>query len=98
MKYQRGDSPYIKVQNKTYSYATDTWSLANADSGYPKITITDSLGVVKVNGVGMSAVITGKYEYQYQLAADAALGKWSISIQTSNGSYLDKDYDYFDVE
>jgi hypothetical protein len=47
MAYNKGDSVYTKLIHKTYDLATDTWSLADPDSGYPIITIMDSRGLKK---------------------------------------------------
>ena len=97
MAYDKGDSVYTKLLHSTYDLATDAWSLADPDSGYPKITINDSAGSVKVSAAQMTKVATGKYEYLYQLAGDAAVGVWTGYIETSNGTYLDKQHFIFEV-
>jgi hypothetical protein len=98
MNYQQGDSVYLKLNHKTYTFSTDTWALADPDSGYPKITIMDTLSVVKVNATVMSKVATGKFESQYQLASDAAKGKWTGYVETCNSTYKDRQYFDFIVE
>lgn len=97
MGYNKGDTVYTKLIHKTYDLATDTWSLADPDSGYPKITIKDSQGTDKVNAVQMTKVDNGKYEHLYQLSGDAVLGTWTGFIETSNSTYLDKQHFVFEV-
>jgi uncharacterized protein YfaS (alpha-2-macroglobulin family) len=80
--YNKGEAVYKACTNQVYTFSTDTWADANADSGYPKITIIDPDGTVKVDAASMSPVTTGKYEYEYTLATDAAKGKWSGKIET----------------
>ncbi len=98
MVYQRGDSLYIKLNHKTYTLSTDTWALADPDAGYPKLTVVDSAGTTKVNALAMTKKATGLYEYLYQIASDAATGKWTGYIQTCNDTYLDRQYLAFEVE
>ena len=98
MAYDKGDSVYTRLLHKTYDFATDAWSLADPDSGYPKITIKDSDGVLKVSAVQMSKVDTGKYEHLYQLASDAATGTWAGDIETCNSTFKDKQHFVFEVE
>ncbi len=98
MNYQQGDTVYFNLQHKTYTLLTDVWALADADTNYPKITITDSEGTVIINAVSMTNKATGKYEYLYQLASDAPTGTWTGFIETSNSAYLDKQYFAFEVE
>lgn len=97
MAYDKGDSVYTKLIHKIYDLETDTWSLADPDSGYPKITIKDSQGTVKVNAAQMTKVDTGKYEHLYQLAGDAAVGTWNGHIETSNSTFKDKQHFVFEV-
>jgi uncharacterized protein YfaS (alpha-2-macroglobulin family) len=98
MVYQQGDTFYVKCQHKTYDFSSDAWSLANPDSGYPKITIIDSAGTTKVNAVSMTKVAVGKYEYSYQIESDASTGTWVGYIQTANSEKLDEQHFAFDVE
>ena len=98
MDYQRSDSVYIRLQHKTYTFSTDTWALADPDATYPKISIVDSAGVTKVNAQTMTKEATGKYEYLYQLASDAALGEWTGYILVANSTYTDKQDFTFNVE
>ena len=102
MLYQRSDTVYIKVQHKTYTFSTDTWALADPDSGYPKITIYDKDDTIKVNAASMTKKAVGKYEYSYQLASDAATttpgDPWYGWIEVANSTYTDRQYIAFDVE
>lgn len=95
--YNRLDSVYVTVLHETYTLSTDTWAAADADTGYPKITITDPAGTVKVSAVGMTKRATGKYEYLYELTSTDVLGTWIIFILTENGGYSDKVYRSFGV-
>lgn len=98
MAYDKGDSVYTRLIHKTYDFATDAWSLADPDSGYPKITIKDSAGTVKINAIQMSKVDTGKYEHLYQLAGDALAGTWAGYVETCNSTFKDKQHFVFEVE
>jgi hypothetical protein len=96
-KFNRGDSPYIKVVHKVYTFSTDTWANADPDATYPKITITDSAGTKQVDAVSMTKRATGKFDYTYTLVAGAALGTWTGYIQVLNGTYPDISYFEFEV-
>ena len=87
--FDKGDSPFTTLEHSTYNFATKVWTLANADTGYPKITITDPDGAVKINGVAMTNVGTGLYTHEYQLDPTAKEGWWPCVIQTSNSGFLD---------
>ena len=97
MSYNRGDTVYITYKFETYTYSTETWAVADADTGYPKVTIVDYAGTTKVDAVAMTNVATGRYEYQYQLAADAVLGKWYVKVQGCKGGYYRIDSTTFEV-
>jgi hypothetical protein len=88
-QYNRGDTVYIKYRHETYDPATDTWSLANPDTDYPKITIIDSKGVAQLDGAAMNPVATGKFDKQYQSLSTADTGRWHGFVETCNGGYKD---------
>ena len=49
------------------------------------ITIVDSEGVKKADAQDMAKEETGKYRYDYLIAADGALGKWCTEIKAVKG-------------
>lgn len=49
------------------------------------ITIIDAEEAVKVNEESMVKVVTGKYLYNYLLAADAVVGKWKTEVKAVKG-------------
>lgn len=95
--YNRADTVYVACTHQTYNLSTDAWTTADADDNYPKITITDPAGTVKVNGTSMTKITTGKYESRYELASDATQGEWSGFVETSNNEYTDRKYFSFAV-
>jgi len=95
--YDRQDTIYITLGHETYDFATDTWSYADPDSGYPKITIIDSKGTTKVDATTMNKDATGKFQYLYEIAADAETGSWRGYIDVENGGYPDREYFSFEV-
>lgn len=80
-RYQQGDTVSCVYWSYLYDADADTKTLTDADSGYPKITITDSAGTAKVSSAAMSKTSTGKYVYQYTLASSAATGWWTVKVQ-----------------
>lgn len=96
-RFDQKDTVYTRCKHETYNFSTELWSLADPDAGYPKITITDTAGTVKVNAVSMTKISTGKFEHRYQLAADAAKGVWTGVVETANGGYTDKEHFSFEV-
>lgn len=95
-RYQFGDTAYITVEHQTYTLGTDTWALADPDSGFPKITIRDPNGLVKVDAASMSKMATGKFEYLYILASVAKV--WTGWIDVENGNYPDREFISFEVK
>lgn len=49
------------------------------------ITIIDTEGTIKINEQSMSKDVTGKYHYNYLLAGDALVGKWTTEIKAEKG-------------
>ena len=90
IKYDRGDTFYRPVTHQTYSAATDTWTTADPDVGFPKITITDPDGSVKVDNIKMDPVATGIFEYRYEIPSDAVTGKWVVTYKWENNEYPDQ--------
>ena len=97
-RYDKGDSPYFKFTQETYTFITDTWSYSDPDSGYPKITITDPTGSIKINAVLMTKKMVGKYEYIYALELTAASGWWTGFIDVMNAAYPDRKTFGFEVK
>ena len=84
--YQQGESigiwAYIRDWDKVYT---------NPDNGV-KLTLTDPLGVVKVNNLAMTAISTGKFMYHYNIPSDAAIGWWTYSCKSQDGTGTDAFY------
>jgi len=95
--YNRQDTVFITVGHEIYNFIADTWSYGDPDSGYPKITIIDSKGTTKVNAVTMDKDVAGKFQYFYEIAADAETGSWRGYIDVKNGGYPDREYFSFEV-
>ena len=63
---------------------TDTnGALVDADSIV--ITIVDPTGTTQASAQAMTNDSTGKYHYDYLIAADAALGEWQTEIKAVKG-------------
>lgn len=60
------------------------------------ITIVDPEGITKVDEQDMAKEGTGKYRYDYLIAVDAALGKWTTEIKAVKG-YTQIEQDVFTV-
>ena len=97
-QYQIGDTAFISLKHKTYTFATDTWTLANPDAGFPKITIVDPDGTTKVDAAAMTSVGTGLFQYQYTIPADSVQGWWRGYIDVENSTYPDREYFGFLLE
>ncbi|MCK9601886.1 MAG: hypothetical protein M0R06_22770 [Sphaerochaeta sp.] len=94
---QVGDSVYIPVVHETYTLSTNTWAEADPDAGYPKITITDPDGTVKVEATGMTKKATGKFEYEYTIPAGGQ-GEWTGYVDVLNSTKPNRQYFTFRVE
>ena len=97
-RYQEGDSPYIIIKHYTFDLATEVWTLANPDANFPKITIADKNGVVKVDAVTIAPTATGTFGYWYELPASPALGWWRGFIDVENSGYPDREHFGFEVK
>lgn len=49
------------------------------------ITILDTKETVKVDAAAMTKESTGKYKYDYLIATDEELGKWTTEIKAVSG-------------
>ncbi|MBA7634578.1 hypothetical protein ES703_42167 [subsurface metagenome] len=101
--YDRGDTPFFTCDHETYDFATDTWSFADPDTGYPTITIIDSKGVTKIPvdpevPTTMNRDAKGKFQYLYTIAANAEVGDWYGYIDVKNGGYPDRKHFAFTVK
>lgn len=96
--YQEGDAPYIVIEHYTYDLATDVWALANPDATFPKITLYDAAGTLKVAAVTILPTAAGLFGYRYIIPADPATGHWYGWIDTEDGTYPDRVHFGFDVE
>jgi uncharacterized protein YfaS (alpha-2-macroglobulin family) len=70
--------------------STETWANTDCDATFPKITITDPAGTVKVNAASMTKKATGKYEYLYTIPATPVVGTWVCIVDVENGTYPDR--------
>ena len=60
------------------------------------ITIIDPEGTTKADAQAMTKATTGKYSYDYLIAADAVTGKWETEIKAVKG-YTQIEQDEFTV-
>ena len=60
------------------------------------ITIHDAEGTAKIDEQTMAKDSTGKYHYDYQLATDAVVGKWTTEIKAIKG-FIQIEQDEFTV-
>ena len=100
MKYfDKGDTVFITCEHEIYDFATDTWSLADPDSGFPKVTIIDPKEAKKVNAVTMSKAggVTGKFQSLYELELIAEEGWWKGYVDVENGGYSTREWFGFEV-
>ena len=95
--YQYGDTVFITCLHQTYSFATDAWTTANADTGFPKITIINSAGTTKVDATSMDSAATGKFTYQYEIPASPETGRWTGYVDTENDGHPDRQPFVFQV-
>jgi len=64
-----------------YDFAAKQYEAVSCQPAYPKLTITDVNGSVKVDAQTMSQVATNEYIYNYDLASDAAKGHWRCQAE-----------------
>jgi uncharacterized protein YfaS (alpha-2-macroglobulin family) len=57
------------------------------------VRIKDPTGTRKVTDTAMTNQATGTYYYAYDLAADAAKGKWTYEVITTDGAGSDVSID-----
>ena len=95
--YQYGDTVFITCLHETYDFDADTWTAANPDSGYPKITIIDSAETTKENATAMSLAATGKWTFQYTIPASPETGRWTGYVDVENDEYPDRQPFVFQV-
>ena len=96
--YDRSDTVFITCLHETYDYATATWTEADPDTGFPKVTIIDPTEEKKVDAIAMSKVATGKFQYLYEIAVDAEPKYWKGYIDVENGEYPTREYFSFKVK
>jgi 2-oxoglutarate dehydrogenase complex dehydrogenase (E1) component-like enzyme len=96
--YDKNDTVYIKCIHKTYTFVTDIWVETDPDASYPKITILDPAGTVKVAAAIMSKKAVGKFEYLYTVELTSLAGWWTGYIDVANGAYPDRQPFGFDVK
>ena len=74
------------VRVRAYIYDDDD-ALVNPTTSIT-IDIWDSAGTKQVNGVAMTPVSTGIYEYYYQTTAASAEGNWRGIVWATDGTYV----------
>lgn len=60
------------------------------------ISIVDPEGETKVDEQGMTKESKGKYRYNYLIAVDATLGKWTTEVEATKG-FVQIEQDEFTV-
>ena len=101
--YDRPDTVFLTLEHETYNFLTDTWALADPDTGFPKITIIDPKGVTKIPAdpevpITMARDATGKFQYLYEILVNAEPGWWRGYIDVENGGYPDREWFSFLVK
>lgn len=80
--FDKGETVLIEEHVQWWSVAAQVYADVNSDPGYPKVTLTDSAGVVRLNAEAMSNAATGWYEYYYDVPSSAPSGTWSGEVET----------------
>ena len=62
-----------------------------------KITIKDSVGLVKANNVSMTNDSTGKYHYDFATVTADSIGKYRVDYWATSGTRVSSYTDYFDL-
>ena len=84
-RYHIGDTVNIYF----YNYPLGSRSLEDCDSGYPDIyiwlpTLDPSSDTATINGVDMSKISTGTYEYEYTAAAKGWHNVKKVGVTSSD--------------
>ena len=98
MIYDKNDTVYFKSSHQTYTYATNLWNDSDPDTGFPKITILDPNGVIKVDAETMTRRILGGFEYLYTILPIDVSGRWTGYIEVENAGYPDREVFRFNVK
>ena len=84
-----------------YNFATEVFEDVACDSGYPKLTVTDHDGTVKVTAQPMTLVGTNDYIYKHDILADAVKGFWLCDAEmrytTGGNTYIEHEVWGFEV-
>lgn len=80
--HHEDDSVTIYCEVSKVNLATGEWTASDADAGYPKLSITDSLGAVQVSEQTMTKIsaTTGKYFHTYQPSSPSK-GVWDAKVK-----------------
>lgn len=101
-QYQVNDTAFICVAHEVYDFATDEWSLEDADENYPKITLIDADEVTVVDAATMDKVALGKYTYRHKIVSSGDYkppsGQWTGFVQIMAGTYPSIQYFSFNVK
>ena len=79
---QAGSAVRVRVS----VYDVDTEALTDPSVGV-FITIVDEIGTVKVDGLAMTKIGTGRYRYIWQSAITDRAGLYEVSIKDNDGTY-----------
>lgn len=52
--FQYGDTVLVTCLHETYDFDNDVWTVVNPDTGYPKVTIIDPDGVIRISAIKVS--------------------------------------------
>ncbi len=81
--------------SRYYYFKDKSGAAVNPDT--TTVTITNPNGTPIAPSPTLSAVITGKYELNYNLASNAPTGAWRIAIKGVKGTYSNTEYFAFYV-
>ena len=96
--YDRPDTVFLTIEHETYNFATNTWTLADPDTGFPKVTIIDPKGTAQETAVTMDKDATGKFQHLYEILVAAEPGWWNGYIDVENGGFPDREWFSFLVK
>lgn len=92
-KYTQGETVKLDLA------VTDADGTATSPSTSMKVSILAQDGTKVVDAQDMTEDGTGDYSYyEYTIAADAAVGKYTVEYAANNGGKVTIEYDYFEVK
>ena len=79
--FQKGETCPLEIEIRD----KDTGALADPATSV-KVTVTDSIGTVKVNDLAMTKKSTGIFYYNLQLATADESGEWAARFKVTDGT------------